>query len=251
MSKVLRFSALALGLGLALGLTACGGKPPAPIKAHTAVQERANPHTPSATAQPKPTATPPSRSATTVKSWSSPPPMTIDPNKNYTATFNTNLGTFTVRLFAKDAPQTVNNFVFLVNQGFYNGDHFFRVVKPFMIQTGDPTNLGTGGPGYNIPDELPVKHPYAPGIVAMANTGQPNSGGSQFFICTGSESSVLNQEPNYTQFGQVVSGMDVVEKIAAVPVTANPYGPPGPNGEPELSRPTQPVYINTITIQES
>jgi cyclophilin family peptidyl-prolyl cis-trans isomerase len=111
-----------------------------------------------------------------------------------------------------------------------------------MIQGGDPTGTGTGGPGYTIPDELPIKQPYAPGIVAMANAG-PNTGGSQFFICTGSDASNLNSTPNYTQFGQVTEGMDVVLKIAAVPTTLGSDG--------ATSRPLNPPVINSIIIQES
>jgi peptidylprolyl isomerase/peptidyl-prolyl cis-trans isomerase B (cyclophilin B) len=169
--------------------------------------------------------------------------MQIDTSKTYNAVFNTSLGSFTVELFASDAPQTVNNFVFLAEQKFYNGTIFHRIIQDFMIQGGDPTGTGMGGPGYTIPDELPVKRQYAPGIVAMANTGQPNSGGSQFFICTGAESANLNQNPIYTQFGEVTEGMDVVLKIAAVPVKVNSSG--------ETSTPVNPPVINSITIQES
>jgi cyclophilin family peptidyl-prolyl cis-trans isomerase len=153
--------------------------------------------------------------------WSSPPEMQIDTSKTYYAVFDTSLGTFKIELFASDAPQTVNNFVFLARQGFYDDTVFHRIVKTFMIQGGDPTGTGTGGPGYTIADELPVKYSYEPGIVAMANTGASNSGGSQFFIC--------------------IEGMDVVQAIAAVPVAYY-------NGE--FSKPNDPPVINTITIEE-
>ncbi|GIM45001.1 hypothetical protein DNHGIG_05500 [Collibacillus ludicampi] len=173
--------------------------------------------------------------------YSKPPAMQIDPNKSYTAIVKTNKGDFTIQLLAKDAPKTVNNFVFLARDKFYDGIKFHRVIKDFMIQTGDPMGNGTGGPGYQFADELPPKIPYAPGVVAMANAG-PNTNGSQFFIGTGDDVKSLNQTPNYTVFGKVVSGMDVVEKIASVPVGPSPIG--------ENSVPKEPVYIKTIEIQE-
>src|SRR5262249_1547054 len=118
------------------------------------------------------------------KQYSSPPAMQIDPNKRYTATFHTEKGDFLVDLYAKDAPVTVNSFVFLAREHYYDGTTFHRVMHNFMAQGGDPTGTGTGGPGYNVPDEpsaLKLKHD-GPGILSMANTGRPNSGGSQFFL---------------------------------------------------------------------
>ena len=119
------------------------------------------------------------------KQWDAPPEMRIDPEKNYTATFNTSQGSFEVELFASEAPITVNNFVFLAREGFYNNTIFHRVIKdpPFMAQGGDPTGTGSGGPGYRFDDEasaLALKHDRA-GILSMANAG-PNTNGSQFFI---------------------------------------------------------------------
>lgn len=178
---------------------------------------------------------------TTTERWSSPPAMSIDVKKQYDAVVNTNYGSFTIQLFAKDSPKTVNNFVFLAKHHFYNNDEFFRIVKPFMIQTGDPNNNGTGGPGYEFADELPVKHPYAPGIVAMANAG-PNTNGSQFFICTGADSEQLNDNPVYTEFGKVTQGMSVVQKIADIPVTYNPQ-------LKENSKPTKIAYIKSVKIE--
>jgi cyclophilin family peptidyl-prolyl cis-trans isomerase len=172
--------------------------------------------------------------------WSSPPAMQIDVNKQYSAVFHTNYGDFTVQLFAKDAPKTVNNFVFLAKHHFYENDQFFRIIQSFMVQTGDPNNNGIGGPGYQFADELPPKQSYAPGIVAMANAG-PGTNGSQFFICTGKDSAGLNSQPNYTQFGKVTSGMAVVQKIAAVPVVANPQSG-------EVSKPTKDAHITSIDI---
>jgi cyclophilin family peptidyl-prolyl cis-trans isomerase len=150
--------------------------------------------------------------------WSSPPATTIDAAKAYTATVKTDVGTFTIALDAKNAPKTVNNFVFLAEHRFFDCVIFHRVIPGFVDQTGDPTGTGTGGPGYTIPDELPAKaanpaDQYPLGSVAMANTGQPNSGGSQWFIVAGTQGESL---PNsYSLFGHVVSGMSVVQKINA------------------------------------
>ena len=173
------------------------------------------------------------------KQWSTPPAMQIDTSKTYFATVHTTLGTFKIQLFANEVPKTVNNFVFLSQQGFYDGVIFHRVIKTFMIQTGDPTGTGAGGPGYRFADELPPRHPYEPGIVAMANAGA-NTNGSQFFICTGTDAASLNSHPDYSQFGRVVDGMDVVQKIAAVPV--------GPGNPREISRPVNPPVIEKIDI---
>ena len=173
--------------------------------------------------------------------WNTPPAMQIDTTKTYFATVDTSLGAFKIQLFANESPKTVNNFVFLSQQGFYNGVIFHRIIKTFMIQTGDPQGTGGGGPGYSFADELPTKRSYDTGIVAMANAGQ-NTNGSQFFIGTGSGVKNLNFQPNYTQFGQVIEGMDIVQKIASVPV--------GPGSGGENSRPAQPPVINKITITQ-
>jgi cyclophilin family peptidyl-prolyl cis-trans isomerase len=170
--------------------------------------------------------------------WSSSPPMTINKNKQYIATIKTNFGDIEVELLPKDAPLAVNNFVFLANQGFYDGVKFHRVVKGFVIQGGDPTGTGAGGPGYKFADEK-VTRGYVPGTLAMANSG-PNTNGSQFFICLSDLSSRLPK--NYTIFGQVTGGFDVVQKIADVPVVAATRG--------EASSPTVDVHIETVTIQE-
>jgi cyclophilin family peptidyl-prolyl cis-trans isomerase len=150
--------------------------------------------------------------------WSSAPAMTIDPAKAYTATVKTDVGTFVIALDAKGAPQTVNNFVFLAQHHFFDCVIFLRVIPAFVDQTGDPTGTGSGGPGYTIPDELPAKasnpaDQYPLGSVAMANTGQPHTGGSQWFIVAGADGESL---PNsYSLFGQVTSGISVVQKINA------------------------------------
>jgi cyclophilin family peptidyl-prolyl cis-trans isomerase len=148
--------------------------------------------------------------------YASAPPMTLDTSKTYTATVKTTTGTFDIALDAKTAPQTVNNFVFLARKGYYHCVIFHRVIPNFMDQTGDPTGTGDGGPGYTIPDENPPKassasDQYPLGSVAMANTGQPHTGGSQFFIVAGPEGESL---PNtYALFGSVTSGMNVVDTI--------------------------------------
>jgi peptidyl-prolyl cis-trans isomerase B (cyclophilin B) len=162
-------------------------------------------------------ASPKTPTAAASQKYTAAPPMTIDTSKTYTATFKTTTGTFVASLDTTAAPKTVNNFVFLANKGYFNCGSFFRVIPGFVLQTGNPaqTNAGTE-PGYTIPDELPAKaanpaQQYPLGSLVMANTGQPNSGGSQFFIVAGSQGEAL---PNtYSLFGQVTSGMSVVTTI--------------------------------------
>jgi peptidylprolyl isomerase len=185
------------------------------------------------------TSLPAATTSAEVKEWGSPPAMQIDTGKQYTATIDTNVGDIQVQLFANEDPKTVNNFVFLANQGFYNGCKFFRIVKGFVIQTGDPTNLGTGGPGYQFADE-PVTRNYLTGTLAMANSGA-NTNGSQFFICLGD---LTTLPKSYTIFGIVTSGLDVVQSIGNTPVIANPMM----GGE--MSSPTQDVHKNSIQISE-
>ena len=134
--------------------------------------------------------------------------MTVDPAKKYTATIETNQGTMTAELYVEDAPMTVNNFVFLANDGFYDGTIFHRVIPGFMIQGGDPDGDGRGGPGYKFNNE-PVKRKYDRGILAMANAGR-NTNGSQFFIMHAD----YPLPPDYTIFGKLTSGEDVLDKIA-------------------------------------
>jgi cyclophilin family peptidyl-prolyl cis-trans isomerase len=171
--------------------------------------------------------------------WSSPPPMTIDQNKTYTALMDTNYGKITIQLFPKDAPIAVNSFIFLSRQNYFNNTKFHRIVKGFVIQGGDPTGTGSGGPGYKFADEK-VTRDYLPGTLAMANAG-PNTNGSQFFICLADLSGRLPK--NYTIFGIVTDGMDVVTKIGNLPTTLNP-------AMGENSKPTVDVKINSVTITE-
>ncbi len=143
--------------------------------------------------------------------YSAPPAMQIDPSKSYKAVFTTNRGSFTIELFTAQAPQTVNNFVFLARDGFYDGTQFHRVIQDFMIQGGDPTGSGRGGPGYKWNDEpsaLKLKHD-TPGTLSMANAG-PNTNGSQFFI---THTATPWLDGKHAVFGRVVEGMDVVNQI--------------------------------------
>lgn len=167
------------------------------------------------------------------------PEMNIDTSKKYLAKMETNKGIIELELDPKETPKTVNNFVFLAREGFYDGVKFHRMVKDFMIQGGDPAGTGSGGPGYKFDDEK-FTADYVPGTVAMANSG-PNTNGSQFFIMTGDYSGGKLPK-NYTIFGKVVSGMDVVQKIAAIPTVDN--------GQGEQSKPTEEVKINKISITE-
>lgn len=136
------------------------------------------------------------------------PPMQIETNRTYHATIKTNKGDIHLQLNPAEAPLTVNNFVALARDGYYDGVTFHRVVPRFVIQGGDPTGTGAGGPGYKFQDE-PVKRPYKAGTLAMANAG-PNTNGSQFFICLEDQPTL---PPNYTIFGDTTSGMDVVRNI--------------------------------------
>jgi cyclophilin family peptidyl-prolyl cis-trans isomerase len=174
------------------------------------------------------------------KEYSSPPEMRIDPGKTYTATMKTTEGDIVIRLDAAGAPMTVNNFVFLACENFYDGIRFHRVAKDFVIQGGDPTGTGSGGPGYEFEDELPTDG-YKQGSLAMANSGA-NTNGSQFFIVTGNPNALQSL---YSRFGQVVSGLAVATKIES-------YANPDANDfDPSTQVPTKDVTITDITVRES
>jgi cyclophilin family peptidyl-prolyl cis-trans isomerase len=164
--------------------------------------------------------------------WSKPPQMSIDPKIVYSAILHTDKGDITIQLFTDKVPNTVNNFVFLAHQGFYNGTIFHRVIADFMAQGGDPTGSGTGGPGYRFADEFhsSLRHDKA-GIVSMANAG-PNTNGSQFFITHRATPWLDNK---HSVFGKVTDGMKVLMSI-----------PPRDPSHPEYSG----VKITSITIQE-
>jgi cyclophilin family peptidyl-prolyl cis-trans isomerase len=170
------------------------------------------------------------------KQWSEPPAMQLEAGKDYGATLHTSMGDIVVDLDEQGAPKTVNNFVFLAEQGFYTNVPFHRVIKDFMIQTGDPTGTGAGGPGYKFADE-PITKNYTKGTLAMANAG-PNTNGSQFFICQVDNTNKLQK--NYTIFGNVVSGQDVVDAIANAPVKASRQG--------EMSSPVDPITLLSVDI---
>lgn len=144
------------------------------------------------------------------KQWVNPPTMQIDPEKNYRVNMETNRGTIVLEMYPQYAPKTVNNFIFLASEGFYDGVTFHRVIPDFMIQGGDPTGSGRGGPGYRFADEFagnPLKHET--GVISMANAG-PNTNGSQFFI---THSPQPHLDGKHTVFGKVVEGQDVVDEI--------------------------------------
>jgi peptidylprolyl isomerase len=168
------------------------------------------------------------------KSFSAPPAMEIDPAKRYVAEMDTSMGSMTIELDPASAPKTVNNFVFLARQGFYDGVIFHRVIQGFVLQGGDPEGTGRGGPGYRFEDELPKAGRYEIGSLAMANAG-PNTNGSQFFVISGP--SGVKLPPSYSLFGKVVKGLDVVDAIEKVPT--------GPG-----DRPKQDVVINSVVITE-
>jgi len=158
--------------------------------------------------------------------------MGIDPSKRYSATMETSMGTLVIALDAISAPKTVNNFVFLALNHYYDGVIFHRIINGFVCQGGDPDGTGRGGPGYRFEDELPKPGQYQIGSLAMANAG-PNTNGSQFFIISGQ--SGVQLPPAYALFGQVVKGLDIVDQMQRVPTM------PG-------DRPKDDVVIRSVTI---
>jgi cyclophilin family peptidyl-prolyl cis-trans isomerase len=171
------------------------------------------------------------------KKYNQQPAMQIDAKKEYQATLRTSKGDITIKMHVDQAPITVNNFVFLAQEGFYDNTIFHRAIEGFMIQGGDPEGTGMGGPGYRFADE-PFEGEYVRGVVAMANAG-PDTNGSQFFI--------MHQDyplpANYVIFGEVVGGLEVVDAIATAPVTVSPSG--------ERSKPVTPVTVQSVQIVEN
>jgi len=168
--------------------------------------------------------------------WSEPPPMNIDPSGQYFATIQTAKGSIDLVLFPQVAPQAVNSFIFLAEQGYYNGVTFHRVLPDFMAQGGDPTGTGSGGPGYTFDNETDASLSFdSEGVLAMANTGQPNSNGSQFFITYSPQPGL---DGGYTIFGHVLAGMDVVRALSPRDPANSPSAPPGD-------------AITTITISQT
>ncbi|MGI8776680.1 MAG: peptidylprolyl isomerase [Acidimicrobiales bacterium] len=169
--------------------------------------------------------------------FSAAPPICIDPTHTYSAEINTNKGIIDLALDQKRAPNTVNSFVFLARNHFFDGLTFHRVVPGFVLQGGDPEGTGSGGPGYKFRDELPPAGQYKVGSLAMANAG-PDTNGSQFFIISGDQGAKL--DPKYSLFGQVTNGLDVVAKIDALGNADDPSG-----------KPKEPITMSSVTIKES
>jgi cyclophilin family peptidyl-prolyl cis-trans isomerase len=163
-----------------------------------------------------------------------PPPMCIDPAKNYTAEMVTSMGTMTISLDSAAAPKTVNSFVFLARYHYYDGIIFHRIINGFVCQGGDPTGTGRGGPGYKFEDELPKAGRYEIGSLAMANSGA-NTNGSQFFLISGQQG--VRLPPQYSLFGKVVKGLDVVDAMQKVETDRG-------------DRPVTDVVIQSVTITE-
>jgi len=169
--------------------------------------------------------------------YSEPDDLALDPATPLLATINTSCGPIVVQLDPLGAPETVNSFVFLAREGYFDGTVSHRVLPGFVIQAGDPTGTGRGGPGYIVPDELPRDgFSYSIGVLAMANAG-PNSTGSQFFIMIGDS----GLPPLYSAFGSVIDGFATLDAIASLPL--------GPNSRGEVSVPLETVYIESVTVE--
>jgi cyclophilin family peptidyl-prolyl cis-trans isomerase len=170
--------------------------------------------------------------------FAGPPPMRIDETALYRMTIQTSCGDIVIEMDPSVAPETVNSFVFLAKHDYFDGQYVHRIATSIdVIQTGDPTGTGSGGPGYTIPDELTGDETYGPGTVAMANTGAPDSGGSQFFVIVGPKGHGLDDQASYTVFGHVVEGLDVAKEIFG-------FAPGSGDGQP-----TEAVYIEDVTIE--
>jgi cyclophilin family peptidyl-prolyl cis-trans isomerase len=198
--KIKAFSWLLITVLVVMGLfmASCGGSEPLPLPAPAPAPSPAAPEV-------------------KIMKWDSPPPLTIDTGKKYTAVMETEKGNLVLELFAKDVPKTVNNFVFLARQGYYDGTTFHRVIPGFMAQGGDPTGTGMGDPGYRFEDEF-TKHWHEAGALSMANSGA-NTNGSQFFI-TYVPTHYLDGV--HTVFGQLIKGMDVLESLTPRDPNENP-----------------------------
>ena len=225
--------ALLLALMAACMLPEATPPPPTDIPEVIPTPRIADTPTPAVIGTPTPE-TSESQSGRVIREYSQPPEMTIDPEGSYSAEIRTNQGAISVELYAEDAPVTVNNFVFLARQGFYDGVIFHRVIPDFMIQGGDPTGTGGGGPGYRFQDEIvPSLTFQGPGILAMANAG-PGTNGSQFFITVAATPHLTG---NHTIFGRVTAGQEVADAISKVPTSRG-------------NRPREEVVIQSIEIKE-
>ena len=227
MKPMIVFSALVTALFLiACGAPAAPASTSAPVAQPTAIPSNSG------------NSSTPSQGQTgggSAKKYAAPPQMSIDSSAGYTAKIKTNKGNIVIELFPASAPKTVNNFVFLANEGFYNGVIFHRVIPNFMIQGGDPTGTGTSGPGYKFEDEIDTKLGFdKPGILAMANSG-PGTNGSQFFITT---AATPHLNGNHTIFGKVLEGQDVADTISTVPAGRG-------------NKPNEPIVIQGIEITKN
>ena len=176
------------------------------------------------------------------RQWSAPPAMVIDPAQQiYTAELMTNYGPMTWQLLPQASDVAVNSFICLARAGYYDNAPFHRIVDDFVIQGGDPTGTGTGGPGYTIPD-TPNVGDYSAGMVTMARTGAPNSSGSQFFINTVDNTATFGANPTYINFARVIAGQQTVDAIASVERTTG--------GDGAISSPVSPVLLESVTIYE-
>ena len=184
------------------------------------------------------------KDATKPKPQFSEPEQVVKEGTTYTAEMQTSCGKIVIELLGDRAPETVNSFVFLAQKGYFDGQRIHRLDTSIdVIQGGDPTGTGTGGPGYTIPDELTGDESYGPGTLAMANNGSPDTGGSQFFLITGDAGHNLDANPAYTIFGMVVEGLDVAKRIQELPIQDPSAGIQG-------QQPKQSVYIEKVTIRE-
>ena len=190
-----------------LSFVSCGEAAPTPAPAPAPTPAPAQPPEPPSEPVVKPEP----------KTYSEPPQMMIDTSKKYTAVIVTEKGSLVLELFAKDVPVTVNNFVFLATEGFYNGSTFHRVIPGFMVQGGDPSGTGRGGPGYEFEDEF-TDHKHVAGALSMANKG-PNTNGSQFFITYAPQHGL---DGKHTVFGQLIEGTDVLESLTPRDPNQNP-----------------------------
>jgi peptidyl-prolyl cis-trans isomerase B (cyclophilin B) len=182
--------------------------------------------------------------ATKPKPQFSEPEQVVKQGTTYEMEIQTSCGTIVVELLADQAPETVNSFVFLTQKGYFDGQRIHRLDTSIdVIQAGDPTGTGTGGPGYSIPDELTGDESYGPGVLAMANAG-PDTGGSQFFLITGDAGHNLDANPAYTIFGTVLEGLDIAKQIQDLPIQ-------DPSAGIEGQQPAQSVYLEKVTIREN
>ncbi len=208
-SKALSWIVGIILISVVLILVSCGGSTP-----ETTLTPQPEPvPAPAPAPQPSPEKAPEAK----IMKWDSPPAMTIDTGKKYTAIFETEKGNMVFELFAEDVPVTVNNFVFLAREGFYDGTAFHRIIPGFMAQGGDPTGTGRGGPGYQFDDEF-TGHRHVTGALSMANSG-PDTNGSQFFITYTLQRGL---DGKHSVFGQIMEGMDVLEALTPRDPNQNP-----------------------------